>query len=87
MRMFRWVAVLVPIGWFVAVEVIVRLAQCRYDDVPNLYYCESSWVIPYLENLDMLILPAYLSLAAGLLLFAIRFFRSRRQFLRSTNLV
>lgn len=77
MQMIRWAMVLVPIVLFAIGEIIVRVAQCRYDDVPNLYYCGSNWAIPYLENLDMLILPGYLSLAVGLLLFAIQFFRSR----------
>gem|GEM_PF-4770815 len=54
--------------WFTG-AVISHIASCQYDDLLNVWQCKQSWALPYMQNLDpIIILFAYPVFFIGVLL-------------------
>ena len=48
---------LAPIFYLVFIlvgEIIGDTAHCRYDDIPNQYFCQQTWALPILYLKDMI---------------------------------
>lgn len=63
---------------FAGSSVISYVAQCSYDDIPNLWSCTQIWAVPVMEYFDPIIfLVAYPALFIGVILEVFRVIRSK----------